>query len=385
MLQKDERVIYPCRRDDLLNRSLVEVGVLLDDSDQLGDPPCGNGDLADELGCGGSQGHPSGHVRLELVIQRSKHRLELVRGPAALDHSWRQFPGILHTSVFEPEGYPLLGVAPLQRAHPPGRLRIGELDSTTQVTGQHLSLIGQIVVNILELPGAPADSSSRIVQFMHELGSHPAQSRHPLLVAHGVLDATEAVGHRPKHPSHDAGVAEEPFERLCRNPDQLRVHGRADRGSARCPIEHGDLAHNLSGSELGQDHRLDSSGVLGDRQLAFDYHVHLFGSGALGDDLGPVFDFQLFRRGAHIFQELVGEIREVGKAPENLLGRGHRDARCWCTNRMAVEPSPTAPATRRIEPCLTSPATKTPGTEASRGRGSRSEFQPLRGPRSVPV
>lgn len=38
---------------------------------------------------------------------------------------------------------------------------------------------------------------------------------------------------------------------------------------------------------------------------------------------------------------------------------------------MAIEPSPTADATRFTEPCRTSPAASTPGTLVSRGIGVR--------------
>jgi DNA-binding NarL/FixJ family response regulator len=42
-----------------------------------------------------------------------------------------------------------------------------------------------------------------------------------------------------------------------------------------------------------------------------------------------------------------------------------------CTDRTALAPSPTAAATRFIEPCRTSPTAKTPGTLVSKGRGPR--------------
>ena len=57
--------------------------------------------------------------------------------------------------------------------------------------------------------------------------------------------------------------------------------------------------------------------------------------------------------------------REVG-------GTGlHADAASRsCTERTALEPSPTAAATRFIEPLRTSPAANTPGTDVSNGSGS---------------
>src|SRR6202011_5232212 len=50
-------------------------------------------------------------------------------------------------------------------------------------------------------------------------------------------------------------------------------------------------------------------------------------------------------------------------------------ARYSCTIRMAMEPSPTADATRLTEPCLTSPTANSPGMLVSNRRGGRSWVQ----------
>jgi hypothetical protein len=50
---------------------------------------------------------------------------------------------------------------------------------------------------------------------------------------------------------------------------------------------------------------------------------------------------------------------------------GSSARRCSCTRRTTVAPSPTAEATRLIDPCRTSPAAKTPGMLVSSGKGSR--------------
>ena len=47
------------------------------------------------------------------------------------------------------------------------------------------------------------------------------------------------------------------------------------------------------------------------------------------------------------------------------------DARWSCTERTALDPSPTAAATRLSEPWRTSPTANTPGTDVSNGSGSR--------------
>ena len=61
-------------------------------------------------------------------------------------------------------------------------------------------------------------------------------------------------------------------------------------------------------------------------------------------------------------------------------------ARCWWTNRTAMEPSPTAEDTRLIEPLRTSPAANTPGRLISKGYGSRAspaQTSPSRAERST--
>src|SRR5581483_7353687 len=55
----------------------------------------------------------------------------------------------------------------------------------------------------------------------------------------------------------------------------------------------------------------------------------------------------------------------------------YRVAKYWWTNCTAMDPSPTAEATRFTERARTSPATKTPGTLVSSKKGSRSSVQPF--------
>ena len=55
---------------------------------------------------------------------------------------------------------------------------------------------------------------------------------------------------------------------------------------------------------------------------------------------------------------------------------------------MATEPSPTAEATRLMDPCWTSPTANTPGMPVSNSIGGRSNGHPAAGPspsRSAPV
>src|SRR3954462_12349091 len=51
--------------------------------------------------------------------------------------------------------------------------------------------------------------------------------------------------------------------------------------------------------------------------------------------------------------------------------RGVVAARWSCTERTALEPSPTAAATRFMEPWRTSPTANTPGTLVSKGKRGR--------------
>src|SRR5262245_29402705 len=81
---------------------------------------------------------------------------------------------------------------------------------------------------------------------------------------------------------------------------------------------------------------------------------------------------------------LLGHLRPVGEvlhAVEEVdrpqVGGGdHASARYWWMSETAIEPSPTALATRLIERARTSPATNTPGTVVSSRYGSRDSPQP---------
>src|SRR3954453_9386213 len=83
-----------------------------------------------------------------------------------------------------------------------------------------------------------------------------------------------------------------------------------------------------------------------------------------GDDLGE-----------RVVVEVVEEIdpAQVGELDGR---RGHASPRYWWMSETAIEPSPTALATRLIERARTSPATKIPGTVVSRRYGSRPSGQP---------
>src|SRR5712692_7153317 len=81
-------------------------------------------------------------------------------------------------------------------------------------------------------------------------------------------------------------------------------------------------------------------------------------------------------------QIVVGEFFKQRNLPQvgdviHVIGHGYRLPRYWWMNWTAIEPSPTADATRFTERQRTSPATKMPGTLASSRYGSRSGVQPF--------
>ena len=78
-------------------------------------------------------------------------------------------------------------------------------------------------------------------------------------------------------------------------------------------------------------------------------------------------------------QLLVSELGEQVHRPQlGDRGMAHASARYSWIRETAIEPSPTALATRLIERARTSPATNTPGTLVSSVRGSRVQRPPVR-------
>src|SRR6185295_8017868 len=115
--------------------------------------------------------------------------------------------------------------------------------------------------------------------------------------------------------------------------------------------------HRHAGALEQQDHALGGGALLGD---------HGAGGVVVGlRDRGP-------------FGEL-GVVEIVEQVDRAQIGDGvlaHVSERYWWTRDTAIEPSPTALATRLIERERTSPATNTPGTLVSSRYGSRGSGQP---------
>lgn len=77
------------------------------------------------------------------------------------------------------------------------------------------------------------------------------------------------------------------------------------------------------------------------------------------------------------FERDIAALYSQGAVPDQVsagrsLAAPSPERRCSCSKRTTVPPSPTAAATRLIEPCRTSPAANTPGTLVSSVKGSRS-------------
>ncbi len=111
-------------------------------------------------------------------------------------------------------------------------------------------------------------------------------------------------------------------------------------------------------SPLEQAQKPDGLGVLLEDDIP-DFGVAPLGSRRPLGELGVV--------------EVVEQVDrpEVGDGDRCCVCRAHASARYWWTSDTAIDPSPTALATRLIERARTSPATNTPGTLVSSGNGSR--------------
>ena len=71
----------------------------------------------------------------------------------------------------------------------------------------------------------------------------------------------------------------------------------------------------------------------------------------------------------------AGQDRDLAQAVGGHRAPTARPPRYWCTSWTAIDPSPTADATRLIDWSRTSPATNTPGRLVSSEKGSRSSRQ----------
>src|SRR3954454_24147628 len=225
-----------------------------------------------------------------------------------------------------------------------------------------------------ERAGRALGRGGGVVELVREPGGHRAERREPLAVG---LDRGQPRGDR-RDLAHDPLVHEavlarevdEPLARDQRDPDVgLGVHrepellagqrgDRADPGRwvlmadvLAAPVDHEQRLQRA----LEQEVQAPRSVALLDHRLAFLERV-LLGRLAPALELG-----------------VVDAVEEVD--PPQLVDR-HGAARYSWISDTAIEPSPTALATRLIERERTSPATNTPGTLVSSTYGSRLSGKP---------
>jgi hypothetical protein len=215
-----------------------------------------------------------------------------------------------------------------------------------------------------QLHGRAARGRRRVVELVREPGGHRAERGEPLAV---LLDRRDA-GHDRRDLAHHAVVhgrvrEGEPAEVLALDhaDPARRLGGHADAERAarqhRDRVDPGrrDLAADgleaVALDHLGAQHALEQqhhpAGV-----VALVGHDLVGADRALGADRRPR------------LQRLVVEVVEEVD-PAQVGGGDHASTRYWWTSVIAIEPSPTALATRLIERARTSPATNTPGTEVS--------------------
>src|SRR6476620_9338746 len=206
------------------------------------------------------------------------------------------------------------------------------------------------------------------------------------------LHAADLVALEQVHRHRELGL-DEPTERLGVEHEESRRTRHADRrlvevvlvGVERAPRP---AVHAALRRPVGHD--VVPAGALGHHQFTVDQHVEARRRLTLDAD-GTRFvggDVAVF---AQRRQLLVAQLFEKEQRPE-LVGKAlvahHRSsqasAKYRCTNITAIDPSPTAAATRLADSARTSPATNTPGTLVSKWCGGRSSVQPLTSLRSGP-
>ncbi len=225
---------------------------------------------------------------------------------------------------------------------------------------------GDHLERLLHLRGGAARRRGGVVQLVGEARGHRAERREPLAVLLHAGDARHHRGDLLHHALVHRRLGEgKPAEIVGLDQSEAGGRARAHADAERPAGEHGDGAHP-GGGLLAPD-RLDAIAVhehvlhlpLEQEHQAGWLHALLEHERARlvlvhpgdGDPLGEL------RR-----VEIVEQVDRV-----QLLERGpsHAIARYWWISETAIEPSPTALATRLIDRARTSPATKMPGTLVS--------------------
>ena len=125
-------------------------------------------------------------------------------------------------------------------------------------------------------------------------------------------------------------------------------------------LDPASLDHETLYDTAQQQHELDGLARLGDEPVGRQLANH--------GDLAPPLDL--------LVVELLEQVDRAQLFERGPLGLAHAVARYSWISETAIDPSPTALATRLIERMRTSPATNTPGTLVSSAYGSRGSGQP---------
>ena len=166
-------------------------------------------------------------------------------------------------------------------------------------------------------------------------------------------EAGHADQHHPLAPEHVAELAAEREQRRQREQVAVDHPLRAGRGQRQLLL---DLRDRDRDDRLVDERHRD--GEHHRRQHEVLVRCHRITSSRSG--------------GRALSSSAVASRRILGNPVPKASSRAHRPARRWWTSRTAIEPSPTAEATRLTEPEWTSPTAKIPGRLVSRKNGRSS-------------
>ena len=365
----------------------VHVRVGLDRADERAHPVRRLAQLADEA-VGGDRGRERAERGRGCRSRGGLHLCEPVVVDAGDRQRLRESPRIGDSQRLEPFAHLVFGVGGVERGQGAALARLAEgLFAEIGDPGGALAFHAGVderpqrrvhhVQRLTQLLGRPPRRRRRVVQLVREPGGHRAERGEPLPV---LLDRGDPA-HQWPDLAHDPAV----HRRVCeREPPELRRrdHGSADRGRR----DHADADRGLGQRRHGADPRrrgllpcrLEPVAVVTEQlQRPFEQEQQPLGLGVLLEDDVPGLGVAPLggRRplGELGVVEVVEQVDrpEVGDGDRCCACRAHASARYWCTSETAIDPSPTALATRLIDRARTSPATNTPGTLVSSGNGSR--------------
>ena len=364
---------------DLDEVAAVHIGVRLDRPDQVRHPLGRLLQLAGEAADGQRRRHPSDGG----VGGRPGERAHPVE-PGAVDARRGQRlgkpPGLGNAKLLETGDQLLLRVRHVECVERRALLRtrqrlLLERDQRTRFlpldAGVDEAAHGRAdhLERLLHLGGGPARRRGRVVQLVRQTGGHRAERSQPLAV---LLHAGDPA-HHGGDLLHDPLVHRRLRERKAAEVVSLDQRDAAGRvclhaHSERPAGQHGYRPHpgrrDLTPNRLGalaldaNDYRLALEKQLQPRWILVLLEDQLAGLELLrardGDPLGELLVVD-------VIEEIDGA--QLGERD----GLAHAWARYSWISETAIEPSPTALATRLIERARTSPATKTPGTLVSSG------------------